>query len=82
LFHGKGKENHKLGTGLFSNHITEVTVKRAELVIVRISYIAQRGFWCNINDLNAHVLMRKVRTQRTVFMRNYSRFSNIFLHII
>jgi hypothetical protein len=82
LFHGKGKENHKLGTGFFSNHITQVTVKRAELVIVRISYIAQRGRWCNINDLNAHALMRKVMTQRTVFMRNYSRFSNIFINTI
>jgi hypothetical protein len=37
LFYGKGKENHKLGTGYFGNHITEVTVKRAEKVIVRTS---------------------------------------------
>jgi hypothetical protein len=43
--YGKGKENHNLGRGVFGNHITEVTVKRAELVIVRISYIAQRDRW-------------------------------------
>ena len=82
LFYGKRKENHKLGTGYFDNHITEVTVKRAELVIVRISYIAQRGRWCNYNDLNAHAPISKVMTQRTVFMRNFSRFSNIFLNSI
>jgi len=74
VFYRKGKENHKLGTGFFGNHITEVTVKRVELVIVRKSYIAQRGRWCNINNLNAHAPMRKVMTQRTVFMRNFSRF--------
>jgi hypothetical protein len=82
LLYGKGKENHKLGTGFFGSHIREVTVKRTELVIVRISYIAQKDRWCNNNYLNAHAPMRKVTTQRTAFMRNCSRFSNIFLNTI
>ena len=43
IFCGKGKKNHPLGTQLFEHQRTVSSVKRVELVSVRVSYIGMRG---------------------------------------
>ena len=58
-------------------------VKRAELVSDRISYIDLRGHWSNIIVLNMHARSEeKSDNSTTVFTRNLSRFSGIFLRTI
>jgi len=38
----------------FVHHRLESAVKRVECVSYRMSYIVQRGHWCNIIVLNVH----------------------------
>jgi hypothetical protein len=53
FFHGKGQENHELGTGVFLLHKRIITAfKRVEFVSHRISYVILRWFWCDIIVLN------------------------------
>jgi hypothetical protein len=47
-------ENHELGTGFFVHKRVIPTVKRAEFVSDRISYIVLRGHWCYIIALHVH----------------------------
>jgi hypothetical protein len=68
-----------LGTDLSVHHRIVSAVKRVELVSDRLSYIFLRGRWCNI-VLNGHAPSEEESDDsKDSFMRNYSRFSIIFL---
>ena len=72
-----------MGIRFFVHHRIVSAVKRVECVSDRVSYIVLRGRWCNIIVLNVHAPSgKKVTIQKTVFMRNYSKFSIIFLSTI
>jgi len=51
-FYGLGNENQKFGTGFIVHHRIVSGVKRVEFVSDRMSYVVQRGRWCNIIVLN------------------------------
>ena len=83
VFYGKGMENHLLGTGSFVHNRIVSVVKGADFITDRMSYIALRGRWRNIIGLNAHApTEEKSDDSKDSFMRNRSRFSNIFLSTI
>jgi len=78
FFYGKGNETPQSGTGRFVHHRILSAVKRAEAVSDGVSYRVLRGHWCNI-VLNMHAPSEeKVMIQKTVLVRNLSRFSIIF----
>jgi len=79
IFYGRGNENYQRGTGLFVHHRIASAVKIVEFVSDRMPYIVLRGRWSNTIVLN---MRRKVMIPNTIFMRNYSRFSIIFLRTI
>jgi len=76
-------ENHRLGTRGFVRNRRVSAVKGVDFITDRMSYIALRGHWCNIIGLNAHApTEEKSYDSKYSFMRNWSRFSIIFLSTI
>jgi hypothetical protein len=49
-----GIEDHQLGKRFFVHKRITSAVKRVESVSDRMSYIIQRGHWCNIIVVNVH----------------------------
>jgi hypothetical protein len=54
IFHGKGNQNHELGTDFFVHKRIISKVKKAGFASDRMSYIILRGSWCDIIVLNVH----------------------------
>jgi hypothetical protein len=54
FFHGRGNENHELGTGFFVHKRIISAVERVELISDRMSHIILRGRCCDIIVLNTH----------------------------
>jgi exonuclease III len=54
FFYGKGNENHGLGTGFFVGKKNVPAVMRVVSVSSRMSYIIQRGCWCDMIILKVH----------------------------
>jgi hypothetical protein len=48
LFHGKGNQNHEIGTGFFVYKRNISAVQTVEFVSDRMSYTTLRGRWCGI----------------------------------
>jgi hypothetical protein len=73
-----------LGTGFFIHHRIVSAVNRVESVGDGISYIVLRSRWCNIIVLNEHApsAEKSDDSKDSFLMRNYSRFSIIFLSTI
>jgi len=46
--HGKGNENHELGTGVFLQHRILLALNKVEFVKHRLSYTVLRVHWCNV----------------------------------
>jgi len=79
----KRKRKSSMRNKFFVHHRILSAVTRAEFVSVRMTYIVLRACCCIIIVLNVHAASEeKVMTQKTVFMRNKSRFFTTFLSTI
>jgi len=84
FFCGQGNEN-QLGAGHFVHYKTLSAVKGVDFVSDRMSYIVLIGHWCNICIivLNVHAPSGERSDEiKDFFVRNYTKFSIIFLSTI
>jgi hypothetical protein len=62
FFYGNGDAYHHLGAGFPVHEGTISTVKKVEYVSDKMSYLIQRGRWCDIFFLNVHEPAKEVIT--------------------
>ena len=69
-----------MGTIFFAHHRIVLAVKRLDFISDRVSYIVFRGRRCDIIVLSTHETSKEKHVDsKDSFMKNYNRFSVIFL---
>jgi len=80
FFLWRRERKSSIGNRFFINHRKISTVKRVAFISDMMSCKVLRVRWCNSIVFNVHApIEENVKIQKAVFMRNWSKFSIIFL---